>query len=241
MTFPRPDGPLPAAVGEFLDSALGRAHRDEPIATRTGGPAGNARLTSWLGLVLLVLLALEGGTLLAMHQLIGVHIFLGTLIVPPVLLKTATTGWRIARYYLGSSAYHQAGPPPLILRLLGPLVIVTSLAVLGTGLALIVTSQSGREPFARPLGFGVSVLALHQASVIGWVAVTAVHVLGRTVPALRTVSTRLIVPGRATRGLLLTGTAAVGVIAAVVVLQASTAWTSDQARFRPPPGVGPRH
>ena len=49
---------------------------------RTGGPAGNARLTAWTGLVLLVLFLVEGVTLLSLDSLVGVHILIGAALVP---------------------------------------------------------------------------------------------------------------------------------------------------------------
>ena len=65
-----------------------------------GGPEGNRRLTATTGAVLLVLLAAEGATLIAIRPLLSVHIFLGVLLIPPVALKLASTGYRFARYYL---------------------------------------------------------------------------------------------------------------------------------------------
>lgn len=237
-----PEGPLGDAVDEFVRTGIGRADPHDPVLARTGGPAGNARLTSWLGLFLLVAFAIEGVTLLGMHQLISVHIVVGALVVPPVLLKTATTGWRAARYYLRNRAYQQAGPPPTVLRLVGPLVVVTTLATLGTGLVLILTGPSGRDPFVAPLGFGVSVLTLHQACVIGWFAATTVHVLGRTVPALRIAGRRTTtapVPGAALRVVAVASAVVLGAGSAVVVLGASDAWTQDWAQRRFVPGAAP--
>jgi hypothetical protein len=138
--------------------------------------------------VLLVLFAVEGVTLLAMHQLLSVHIVVGTLLVPPVLLKTVTTGWRAARYYLGSRVYVEAGPPPLVLRVLGPLVVLTTVGALASGLLLILVGPEGKRPVVAPLGFGISLVTVHQGWVVAWLVVTAVHVLGRVVPALRVVS-----------------------------------------------------
>ena len=60
--------------------------------------------------------------MLSLHSMLSAHILIGAVLVPLVLLKTATTGWRILRYYVGSKAYRIAGPPPLLLRVLGPLV-----------------------------------------------------------------------------------------------------------------------
>ena len=91
--------------------------------------------------MLLVLFVAELVTLLDVHGLIGWHLAIGVILIPPALLKTVTTGWRILRYYVGDPAYRRAGPPPLLLRLLGPLVVLGSLALLGTGLALVVLGQ----------------------------------------------------------------------------------------------------
>lgn len=94
--------------------AAGRA------AARAWGPLGNERLTSTTGLVLLVLLAVETLTTLALRTYLPVHIFLGLLLLPPVALKLASTGWRFARYYTRNEAYRLEGPPRPLLRLLAP-------------------------------------------------------------------------------------------------------------------------
>ena len=118
--------------------------------------------------MLIVLLAIEGLTILSIRGLITWHIFIGIVLVGPVLLKTASTVYRFAGYYTGRPAYVRKGPPHVILRVLGPLVILTSLLVIGTGLGLLAV---------RP-GHGGLLLFAHKASFILWVAVTAIHVLG---------------------------------------------------------------
>ena len=250
-------GPVSDALADLAATAVGQAHREEPALPRTGGPAGNARLTAWTGLVLLLGFAVEGVTLVAMHQLISVHILVGALLVPPVLLKTATTGWRVVRYYLAAQAYTDAGPPPVVLRALGPLVVGLTLAALASGLWLVVTGPEGRRPTVSVVGVGISWLTVHQAFVIGWFVVTTVHVLARTVPALRTVTNgRFALRGVPDVGQRLTGAPrltstdggtarvaggglraaavvlalAIGVGGAVVVLQAAGDWTSGWAR-----------
>ena len=75
------------------------SRRDWRAVARAWGPSGNERLTTSVGLVLLVLLALETLTTLALRSYLSVHIFLGLLLVPPVALKLASTGWRFMRYY----------------------------------------------------------------------------------------------------------------------------------------------
>ena len=209
-----------------LEEALGRADRADPVCPRTGGPAGNARLTAWTGMVLLVLLAVEGVTLIDVRGLISWHIVVGTLLVPPALLKTATTGWRILRYYRGERVYRAAGPPPMPLRVLGPLVVLSTMALLATGiLVALIGPQSGR---AGLWGTPASPLFLHQASFAVWVTVTSLHVLGRIVPALRIVSGRATsagVDGRWVRLALLVVVLAGAVWLAVVVLGGSADWT----------------
>ena len=191
------------------------------------GVEGNARLTSTNGMVLLVLLAVEGFTLLSLGQLLGVHIFVGALLIPPVVLKTATTSWRMLRYYTGDAGYVQAGPPPLVLRLLGPLVVVTTLAVLGTGVLLITMGGDGLRASSI---LGLSMLTLHKASFVLWFAAMTVHVVTRAVPALRIVAVRdkprRIVLGETGRIVVLVLSLVVGLFVAGWVLDASSWWTT---------------
>jgi hypothetical protein len=221
------------ALQDVLDTALGARHRDDPVAPVTGGPAGNARLTAWAGLLLLVLFVVECFTLLSLHQMLSLHILLGAALIPLVLLKTGTTGWRIARYYAGSSDYLQGGPPPVLLRLLGPLVVVTGLAVLGTGLALIALGASTFSTIVSVAGFRVDALTVHQASFAAWLVVTALHALARTVPAAQlaagTTPRRHRSPGATWRGGILVLTIAVGVGTGLLVLHLSGDWTNGNA------------
>jgi hypothetical protein len=139
------------------------------------GVSGNARLTGAVGAALLVLLAAEGATIPFIGSLLGPHVFIGMLLIPPVLLKLGTTGYRFARYYTGSPAYVSKGPPAMLLRLLAPGVVLTSLALFGTGVALLLAG-----PPSSTLVFA------HKLSFIAWVALMTIHVLGHVleVPAL---------------------------------------------------------
>ena len=82
-----------------------------------------------------VLLAAEGVTILQVRRLITPHVFIGMLLVPPILLKMGSTFWKFARYYSGSPAYRRKGPPLLALRVLGPFVVVLTLTVVASGIA----------------------------------------------------------------------------------------------------------
>jgi hypothetical protein len=221
-------------ITDVVDSASGRLHRDDPTLPITGGPAGNAEFTAWVGLVLLPVFVAELVTLLALDQLVTWHIVLGVLLVPPSLLKTATTGWRLLRYYSGNSAYRHAGPPPLLLRLLGPVVVVSTLALLGTGLSLVALGpRASFTSLGSVAGQQITALTLHQASTLVWAAATGVHVLARAVPAALTIRVRdPQPPGNRSRALLLVATLVSGVVVAVIVLGLSSAWTKgDLHRF----------
>lgn len=132
------------------------------------GVESNARLTATTGVVLLVLLAAEGVTVLSVRSLLRPHVFIGMLLVPPVLLKVGSTVWRFTRYYRGDPEYVRRGPPPVLLRLLGPIVVILTAAVLGTGIVLLV----------GPAGWRTQMLFLHKATFILWLGATGIHVLG---------------------------------------------------------------
>lgn len=217
-------------VTDVVATATGRAQRPDPELPRTGGPAGNAHLTAWLGLALLLASLAELVTLLDVTGLISWHIVIGVLLVPPALVKTATTGWRIVRYYTGNRAYRQAGPPPLLLRLLGPVVVLTTLAVLGSGLTLIAVGPDATfTPLLTVFGQRINWLTLHQATFIAWGVATGLHVLARIVPAARLAlasqSRSNRVAGTLARTLGLLTTLVIAVVAAIIILRWSGSWT----------------
>ncbi|WP_127354645.1 hypothetical protein [Actinacidiphila soli] len=141
-----------------------------PAPDQDPGPAGNERLTASTGAVLLVLFAAEGVTILSLTRLLTWHYFLGFLLIGPVLLKLGSTIYRFTRYYTDAPAYRRKGPPKPLLRILGPFVVITSVTVVGTGVALGLLGTNDRiGPF--PL------LLLHKASFVCWAAVMTIHVL----------------------------------------------------------------
>jgi hypothetical protein len=215
---------------ETIDAALGRSHRPDPVLAGSGGPAGNARLTAWTGLVLLVLFLAEGITLLDVRGLISWHLAIGAILIPPALLKTATTSWRIARYYTGHRSYTEAGPPPMALRVLGPLVVLSTLGLLGTGVALVLLGRDGsRLTLASVLGQRVDAVTVHQGAFIVWLVATGLHVLARVLPAWnQTWSSATRVPGRSWRALAAVGVLAASVVAGGVVLAHPGGWQQLQ-------------
>jgi hypothetical protein len=191
------------------------------------GPPGNERLTTSLGLVLLVLLVLETLTTLALHAYLPVHIFLGLLLIPPVALKLASTGWRFLRYYTNSKPYRLAGPPRLLLRLLAPLLVASTLTLFGSGVALIIVGHDG-GPLMR----------LHALSFAVWGVLIAIHILAyltrvlRAGPADWRINATPIVAGRGSRRAALVGALLAGVVLALATYSAQQAWLNQRHEHR---------
>jgi hypothetical protein len=233
LRFPR----LRAEAVQVADEALGREHRHDPVLGRNGGPAGNARLTAWTGLTLLGLIAAELVTLLDVRGLIDWHVVIGVLLVPVALLKTATTGWRFLRYYRRSQPYRSAGPPPLPLRVLGPLVVLATLGVLASGIVLVLVGESrGRSPLVTVFGQPVDLVTIHQALFVVFAVVAGLHLLARLVPALALTTARVrrrvgspdAVPGARARAAVVVATLAAAAVAAALLLPLASSWQGGQ-------------
>src|ERR1700760_2544022 len=108
---------------------------------RSGGSEGNEILTSAAAVVLVVLLVAEGITIVHMRGLLSAHMFIGLVLIPPVMVKLGSTGYRMVSYYAGARAYRLKGPPLLPLRLMAPVLVASTLAVLASGVALLVSGH----------------------------------------------------------------------------------------------------
>ena len=133
-----------------------------------GATDGNERLTVQAGAVLFVLLAVLGVTIVRIGQLTWLHLFLGLLLIGPLALKLASTGYRFARYYTGAPAYRRKGPPPAALRVMAPLLVVDTLVIFASGVALLFAGPSSRD----------TLMPIHKVSFIVWLALASLHVLG---------------------------------------------------------------
>lgn len=222
-------------IGDVVAEATGREARHDPVLPGTGGPAGNAVLTAWTGIVLLVLGVAELLTLFDVRGLISWHVAVGALLVPPALLKTGSTGWRLVRYYLGHRPYVAAGPPVLLLRLLGPLVVISTLGLLGTGVVLILLGEeTGRSELLTVLGFRIDWITLHQGAFVVWAGATGLHLLARMVPAVRLTFAQRRgrrVPGGPSRAVALGVALVLAGVLAVVLVNVDGSWGRDH--FRP--------
>ena len=163
------------AVVDVVNEATDDGSRAEDAEHRpTGSVAGNMRLTSAIGLVLLVLLPAEAATTIALGALLPIHIALGLLLVAPLALKIGTTSWRMLRYYTRNADYARRGPPIPALRALAPFLVLSTLALFGSGVALVVTGARGGL-----LG------TVHVVSFVIWSALVLVHVLAYAFRASR--------------------------------------------------------
>jgi hypothetical protein len=154
-----------------------------------------------------------------MGGLVSAHMFIGMVLIPPVLLKLATTGYRFVRYYTGSRAYRALGPPLLPLRLLAPVLVATTIAVFVTGVLLLAMGHKSD-----------TLLEIHKVSFIVWGVMFAAHFLAyvpRVVSSLRAdwgAARREAVPGAGLRGILLAASVGGGAALALSLLSTMNAW-----------------
>jgi hypothetical protein len=168
-----------------------------------------------MGVVLLVLLAVEGATLPAIQQLLSVHIFVGMLLLGPVALKLATAGYRVVRYYTGGREYVRLGPPaPLMRVLVAPVLVLSTLTLFATGVTLVFLPRRG------------TVLGLHKASFVVWVGAMTIHVLAYSLRAGRFVLADFAgrPEGRLLRLFVIAVAIGAGVLIAILTSSHATPW-----------------
>ena len=191
---------------------------------RLGGTEGNEALTVAAGIVLTLLLAAEGITLLKMDSLLSVHMIIGLVLIPPVLLKIGSTGYRFARYYTHSRAYVHKGPPPQALRLLAPVLVLTTVGIFVTGVLLLALGHKSDQ-----------LLFLHKASFIVWAGAFGIHFLWhlphmfRSLPDYRRGTRARHVPGSGLRGMLVAASLGAGVALAISLAGAISGWHGGTA------------
>ena len=142
----------------------GRQRRE--LISGSGGTEGNERLTAMTGAALLIGLLIECYTILRIGRLLTLHFFLGMLLLGPVTLKAVSVLYRFTRYYAGSAPYRRKGPPAPLLRVIGPVIMLLTACVFGSGIMLAFTGP-GNGPW----------LSLHRISFIAWAFFITIHVL----------------------------------------------------------------
>jgi hypothetical protein len=131
-------------------------------------PGGNERLTAAVGLLVLIPVLVEVATiLLGVHTFMSVHVFVGLALIPAMLLKLASTGWRFARYYTRNRAYVAQGPPQIAMRLLAPLFVAATVVLFGSGVAMGLLHGNALQIARR----------LHGPASVIWLLLLGLHVV----------------------------------------------------------------
>jgi hypothetical protein len=184
-------------------------------------PDGNERLTAAVGIVLVALTVAELSTnVLGLRRLLSVHVFIGLVLIPPVLLKLASTGWRFVRYYSGSKPYTSKGAPELPMRLLAPLLVAATVVLFASGVAMGVLHGQSLNIARR----------LHGPASVIWMILVGVHVLVYLKRALISTkediepSSRASVPGARVRTYLLAFAILAGVVVGLATLPVNGNW-----------------
>ena len=182
---------------------------------------GNERLTAAAGVLLLVpILVVLATILLGVHTFMSIHVFVGLALIPPVLLKMASTGWRFARYYTRSRAYVALGPPQLAMRLLAPLLVAATVILFSSGVAMGVLHGHALQTARR----------LHGPASVVWLLLIGVHVLVYLRRALTSSNedlrsvTRGEVRGATWRGCTLAAALLVGLVVGAAAVPAQHRW-----------------
>jgi hypothetical protein len=206
---------LAGLVGVWASRRIARHTRAEP------GAEGNARLTGYAAVALLIPLGAEVVT--GIRPGLLAHAMIGFLLVPPVLVKLGSVGYRFARYYRGAPAYRAGGPPDPVLRLLAPALVVLTVLLFATGIEL----------WFFGFRFGEQWLTWHKATFVLWVLAMAVHVVAYLwrAPELAIADSRDRLRGATARRSLVVGSLLLG--AALVV-----AMLPFQSPFTVVPGTG---
>jgi hypothetical protein len=197
-------------------SLLGSARH---TVARLGGIEGNEILTSAVAALLTVLLAVEGITIILIGNLLSLHMFLGLVLIGPLVLKLSSTGYRFLRYYTRAPSYLEKGPPLLALRLMAPLFVLSTVAVFATGIWLLLLGHKSDQ-----------VLFLHKVAFFIWGALFLVHFFAYLPRMVRSLGVdwgsvrRRAVPGSGLRGLLVAASLGGGLTLALVLLGTISAW-----------------
>jgi hypothetical protein len=169
--------------------------------------------------VLVLLLVAEGITIVQMRGLLSAHMFIGLVLIPPVLLKLGSVGYRMLSYYAGSQPYRSKGPPLLPLRLMAPLLVAATIAVLTSGVMLLISGHKSN-----------TALTIHKLSFIVFGLVVAVHFLAYAPRAVRSLHSdwgaarRHAVPGAGARAMLVAAAVGGGAALALALLPTINAY-----------------
>lgn len=133
---------------------------------------GNARMTVNVAVVLFVLFVIQLATVvISVKTHVTLHVVVGLLLVPPLLVKIATVSWRFIRYYRHDESYLKKGPPTPLLRFLGPFLLLMTLVLFVSGFVLLLAPNA----FGGPHGI---MFHIHDVSFYLWLLLVVIHLAG---------------------------------------------------------------
>lgn len=175
-----PDRLPPEPAGSDTESSVVMTAAGPPRRRRIGAEAAsvaaNARLTATTAAVLLLLFLAELATVIyGARSALTVHVAIGLLLGPPVLLKITSTSYRLVQYYRNVPEYREKGPPAAGMRVLAPFLVLLTVGLLGSGLGLIL----------GPAGWHTGLLAVHKVSFYLWLVIVLTHTVVRLPEVVR--------------------------------------------------------
>jgi hypothetical protein len=147
----------------LLGLLVGRRFADRP--REDPAVEANARLIGYASVVLVIPLAAE--VITGVRPGLLAHALIGFLLVPLVVIKLGSVGYRFLRYYAGDRRYRAAGPPQLAMRLTAPALVLATVALFATGIEL----------WLFGFRFGDQWLTWHKAVFVLWFLAAVFHVL----------------------------------------------------------------
>jgi len=201
---------LLALLGAWVGRHFAERPRQDPDVE------ANARLIGYASVVLLIPLGAE--VITGIRPGLLAHALIGFLLVPLVLLKLGSTGYRFVRYYAGDPRYRAAGPPELVMRLLAPAVVVLTVALFATGVEL----------WLFGFRFGDQWLTWHKAVFVFWFLAMTFHVLAylARAPELAVADSRDRLRGALARRSLVVASLVLGAVLVVAMLPFASPFTA---------------
>ena len=201
---------IPVFVGVVLLALLGLwvGKRFVERASHDPQVEANARLIGYVSVALLIPLAAE--VITGIRPGLLAHALIGFLLVPLVLLKLGSVGYRFVRYYAGDPYYRAAGPAELVMRLIAPALVVLTVALFATGIEL----------WLFGFRFGDQWLTWHKAVFVLWFLAAMFHALAyvRRAPELVVADSRDRLRGARARRSVVIGSLVLGVGLVVAML-----------------------
>jgi hypothetical protein len=99
------------------------------------------------------------------RKVLTLHDTVGLILLPVVALKLGSTIWRAASYYIRRKGYRQLGPPTWFFRILGPVIGILTIALLASGLLLVI----------GPGSLHSGALLAHKITFYLWLVATVMH------------------------------------------------------------------